>query len=330
MVDTPRITKESVASARQTLIEQGRKPSQRSVIKLLGGGSFSQVGPLLRELETEAGDVPGSVLTEPLSTAVQEAVESLWRELGKEADRVVNEARQQFEREMKAEQAARAQAEASAARTQEALQEANTKVASHEKSLAQERALLEQVRAAVEQERLSHAKTETRCDAAESLSAERKELRDEAISDRDRQAALLTSLQTKHEEQHRLHQQVVAEQRTECESRTESLTSELTESRASVAEQKSKLKNLVRENTNLVTINNGLTAREEKTQTVVLNLEGKVSGLAVMLEAEKEKLAALQSTMETRLYDKEQLITSLKEQVASKSAVLKKKTKRKP
>ena len=48
MVDTPLITRESVASARQTLLAHGRKASQRAVIKHLGGGSFSQVGPLLR------------------------------------------------------------------------------------------------------------------------------------------------------------------------------------------------------------------------------------------------------------------------------------------
>ena len=100
MVDTPLITRDSVASARQELLAQGRKVSQRAVIKLLGGGSFSQVGPLLRELDSEAGDVPGSMLTEPLTAAVTDAIEALWRALGVEADRVVNDARQQFERDI--------------------------------------------------------------------------------------------------------------------------------------------------------------------------------------------------------------------------------------
>ena len=74
MVDTPLITRDSVARARDALLAQGRKASQRAVIKHLGGGSFSQVGPLLRELESEAGEVPGSALTEPLTAAVTEAV----------------------------------------------------------------------------------------------------------------------------------------------------------------------------------------------------------------------------------------------------------------
>ena len=54
-----------------------------------------------------------------------------------------------------------------------------------------------------------------------------------------------------------------------------------------------------------------------------------MSGLTVMLDAEKEKLVALQSTMATRLDDKDQLIASLKKQVVSQQVVAKKKTKRK-
>lgn len=317
MVDTPRITKESVANARQTLLEQGRKPSQRSVIKLLGGGSFSQVGPLLRELAAEAGDAPGSALTEPLTMAVNEAVETLWRELGKEADGVVNEARQQFERELKTEQAARLKAETTAERTQEALQASEAKVADVEKSLATERASLEQVRAALEQERLAHTKTEAQCDAAESLANERKVLRDEAIADRDRQATLLATVQAKHDEQLEQLQQAIAEQRTEFELRIESVTNELTGSRTTLAEQKSELKNLMRENTNLETISASSLVRVDKTLASLSKLEGQVSGLNASLESEKDKLATLQSTMATRLSDKDQLIDSLEKQLVS-------------
>ena len=50
----------------------------------------------------------------------------------------------------------------------------------------------------------------------------------------------------------------------------------------------------------------------------------------MMLETAKEKLLALQRTMATRLDDKDQLITSLEQQVFAQSVVAKKKTKRKP
>ena len=331
MIDTPFVTKDSVAGARLALIEQGRKPSQRSVIKLLGGGSFSQVGPLLRELEAETGEAPGSTLTEPLTAAVNEAVESLWRELGAEADRVVTEARQQFERDVKAEQAARSQAEAAAARTQEALQGSQAKVVETEKSLAQESATLEQVRAALEQERLEHTKTETHLEAAESLATERKVLRDEAIDDRNRQSALLGPLQLKCDQQLEQLQQTMSEQRTEFEQCIESLKEELTASRTAATEHKSELKNLKRENTNLATINSGLSTRVDKALASMSKLEGQVSGHTVMLDAEREKLTALRSTMATRLEDKDHLIASLEKQVDAAQVELKKKSaKRKP
>ncbi|MDB4222217.1 DNA-binding protein [Granulosicoccus sp.] len=329
MVDTPLVTKDSVAGARLVLIEQGRKPSQRSVIKLLGGGSFSQVGPILRELEAENGEAPGSALTEPLTNSVSEAVESLWRELGAEADKVVIEARQQFEKDLKAEQAARTQAEAAAARTQEALQVSTAKVLETEKSLAHESATLEQVRAALELERLAQTKTQAQLEAAESLATERKVLRDEAIVDRDRQASLLGPLQMKCDKQLEQLQQAIAEQRTEFEQRIESLSNELTASRTAVTEHKSELKNLSREKTNLETINVGLSARVDKTLASLSTVQAQVSGQSVLLDVEKEKVAALQVAMATRLDDKNQLIASLKKQVVQQSVVSKKKTKRK-
>ena len=329
MVDTPLVSKDSVAGARLALIEQGRKPSQRSVIKLLGGGSFSQVGPLLRELEAETGEAPGSALTGPLTNSVSEAVESLWRELGAEADRVVNEARQQFEKDLKVEQGARTQAEAAAARTQEALQVSTAKVLETEKSLAHESATLEQVRAALELERLAHTKTQAQLEAAESLAAERKVLRDEAIDDRDRQASLLGPLQMKCDKQLEQLQQAIAEQRAEFESRIESLSNKLTASRTAATEQKSELKSLTREKTNLQTINAGLSARVDKTLASLSTVQAQVSGQTVLLDAEKEKVATFQVAMATRLDDKDQLIASLKKQVVPQSVVAKKKTKRK-
>jgi hypothetical protein len=58
-------------------------------------------------------------------------------------------------------------------------------------------------------------------------------------------------------------------------------------------------------------------------------VQAQVSGQTVLLDAEKEKVAALQVAMATRLDDKDQLIASLKKQVVPQSVVAKKKTKRK-
>lgn len=329
MVDTPLVTRESVANARLELIEQGQTPTQRAVIKLLGGGSFSQVGPILRALEAEFGETPGSALTEPLTVSVNDAVESLWRELGAEADKVVNQARKQFEKDLKAEQAARTQAEAVAARTQESLQASTAKVLETEKLLAHERATQEQVRAALELEHLAHTKSQAQLEAAESLATERKVLRDEAIVDRDRQAALLGQLQMKCDKQLEQLQQAITVQRADFERRIESLSKEVTASRAAVTEHKSELKNLTRENTNLSTINAGLSARVDKTLESLSTVQAQVSSQTVLLEAEKERVAAFRVAMTTRLDDKDQLIASLKKQVFQQSVVAKKKTKRK-
>jgi chromosome segregation ATPase len=141
---------------------------------------------------------------------------------------------------------------------------------------------------------------------------------------------LLGSLQLKCDQQLEQLQQAISEQRAEFELRIESLNLELTASRTAVAEHKSELKNLLRENTNLDTINASLLVRVDKTHSSMSKVEGQVSGLTVMLDAEKEKLAALQVAMATRIDDKDQLIASLEQQVLSKSVVAKKKTERKP
>jgi chromosome segregation protein len=225
---------------------------------------------------------------------------------------------------------ARAQSDATAARTQEALQASEAKAVDLEKSLARERASLEQVKAALQQERLAYTKIEAQCDAAESLAAERRALRDEAIADRDRQAALVARVQTKHDEQIEQQQHAIAEQRTKFELRIESITNELTASRTAIADHKSELKNLMREKINLETINASSLVRVEKTQASLSQLEGEMSGLNVMLESEKEKLTTLTSTMATRLSDKDQLIASIEKQLVSQHVGSKKtRTKRK-
>ena len=223
MVDTPLITRDSVASARQALLAQGRKASQRAVIKHLGGGSFSQVGPLLRELESEAGEAPGSALTEPLTAAVTEAIETLWRALGVEADRVVNDARQQFERDLKAEQAARSQAEVTTVRTQEHLQAAQTTLAGVEKALAREQSACEQTTAALEQERLAHTRTDTQREAAQAQATERQQLRDEALAERDGFRVELDSVRRQSDELTQALRQEISEQRIAHEKRVDAL-----------------------------------------------------------------------------------------------------------
>ncbi len=110
-------------------------------------------------------------------SAVTEAIEALWRALGLEADRVVNDARQQFERDLKVEQAARTQAEAATSRTQEHLQAAQSTLVGLEKALASEQSAREQTTAALEQERLAHTRTDTQREAAQALAAERQQLR---------------------------------------------------------------------------------------------------------------------------------------------------------
>lgn len=110
---------------------------------------------------------------------------ALCRALCMEADRVVNDARQQFDRDLKAEQAAWTQAEAATSRTQEHLQVAQTTLVSLEKDLASEQSAREQTSNALEQERLAHTKTEAQWEAAQGLAAERRHLRGEALAKRD-------------------------------------------------------------------------------------------------------------------------------------------------
>ncbi len=316
MVDTPLITRDSVARARQALLAQGRKASQRAVIKHLGGGSFSQVGPLLRELESEAGEVAGSALTEPLNAALTEAIEGLWRALGLEADRVVNDARQQFERDLKAEQAARAQAEAATVRTQEHLQAAQTTLIGLEKALAFEQSAREQTTAALEQERLAHTRTDTQREAAEALAVERQQLRDEALAERDGLRVELDSVRRGSDEATQALRREIDEHRTAHEKRVDALNESAATARTSLAEQRSQLDALQRENTNLTTLNSGLSVRIDNTQSSLASTDAQLSALKAQRTAEQREGEALQSMMTSRLADKDELIASLQRQIA--------------
>ena len=81
--------------------------------------------------------------------------------------------------------------------------------------------------------------------------------------------------------------------------------------RTTVAEQKSELNNLTRENTKLETIGVSSLVRSEKTLASLSKLQGQVSGLNVKLESEKEKVVTLHGTMASRLSDKDEQIASL-------------------
>ncbi|MGQ7848703.1 DNA-binding protein [Granulosicoccus sp. 3-233] len=319
MVDTPLITRDSVARAREALLAQGHKASQRAVIKHLGGGSFSQVGPLLRELEAEAGEAPGSALTEPLNAAVTEAIESLWRALGLEADRVVNDARQQFERDLKAEQAARTQAEAATARTQEHLQAAQTKVVGLEKALASEQAGREQAAAALEQERLAHTRTDTQREAAQALATERQQLRDEALAERDALRVELDNIRHQTEALSETLHREMTELRTAHEQRVDALNEAASEARASLTEQRSELEARQRENANLATLNDSLSVRIDKAQTALASTEVQLSALNAQRTAEQREREELQTMMASRLADKDALIASLLKQITEPS-----------
>ncbi len=281
------------------------------MIKHLGGGSFSQVGPLLRELESEAGEVPGSALTEPLLAAVTEAIEALWRALGLEADRVVNDARQQFERDLKVEQAARTQAEAATVRTQEHLQVAQTTLAGLEKALASEQSAREQTSIALEQEHLAHTRTDTQREAAE-----RQQLRDEALAERDGLRVELDSVRRQSDESTQALRREISEQRSAHEKRVDALNEAAAAARTSLAEQRSQLDALQRENTNLTTLNSGLSVRIDNTQSTLASIEGQLLALKAQRTAEQREWEALQSMMTSRLADKDELIASLQQQIA--------------
>ena len=275
MVDTPRITKDSVAQARQALIEQGRKPSQRLVIKHLGGGSFSQVGPLLRELAVEAGEVSGSALTEPLTAAVGEAVESLWRELGKEADRVVGDARAQFERELAREQQARSDAESAARRVQDSLIETRAQLAKTETALNEEQAARERIQAALEQERLAHTKTDAERAAAEESATERQTLFEQVDTERKTLATNLDEMREKHERERQVSRDAAAAAENESREQIHTLNQLLAKAQTTITTQQGQLDTLAREKSNLSTINAGLSARIEAVLTDRGDAQGK-------------------------------------------------------
>lgn len=86
--------------------------------------------------------------------------------------------------------------------------------------------------------------------------------------------------------------------------------------RTSLAEQRSQLDTLQRENTNLTTLNSSLSVRIDNTQSTRANIEGKLLALKAQHTAEQRERETLQSMMTSRLADKDELIASLKQQIA--------------
>ena len=171
------ITREDVAHARAELIEAGRRPSQRAVLGVLGRGSFSTIGPWLRELEAETarGDAgaPARPGTEPLEAAVRDAVARAWKALGAEADDVVDRARRGFERELSTAHEARDRATAATERVQQRLQDASGRLDQTRAELATTAAELDRVRREHMAESVAHARLRARADGLEALAGER-------------------------------------------------------------------------------------------------------------------------------------------------------------
>ncbi len=211
MAETAALTKEAVAEARAQLIARDRKPSQRAIIKYLGRGSFSQVGPWLRELDAEEGDKSGSRLAEPLSEAVGNATAELWRALGAEADRVVEDARQGFEKRTQAAEGERDRAQASLERLRQELQAAKLLEETQREELSTRSAALDASRSAHAAETAAHAETRGRAEGLAALAAERQvgleqlqrerdEIRRTWIDERETSAAELAALIDTHEQ----------------------------------------------------------------------------------------------------------------------------------
>ena len=229
---------------------------------------------------------------------------------------MVNDARQQFERDLKVEQAARTQAEAATSRTQEHLQAAQSTLVGLEKALASEQSAREQTTAALEQERLAHTRTDTQREAAQAQAAERQQLRDEALAERDGLRVELDSVRRQTDELTQALRREIDDQRSAHEKRVEALNETAATVRTSLAEQRSQLDVLQRENTNLTTLNSGLSVRIDNTQSSLASTDAQLSALKAQRTAEQREGEALQSMMTSRLADKDELIASLQRQIA--------------
>ncbi len=193
---------------------------------------------------------------------------------------------------------------------------AQTTLVGLEKALASEQSAREQTAAALEQERLAHTRTDTQREAAQALAAERQQLRDEALAERDGLRVELDSVRRQSDELTQALRREISEQRSDHEKRVEELKEVVAAARTSLAEQRSQLDALQRENTNLSTVNNGLSVRIDKTQSTLASADAQLLTLNAQRTAEQREGKTLQSMMTSRLVDKDELIASLQRQIA--------------
>ena len=311
MAETAALTKEAVAEARAQLIARDRKPSQRAIIKYLGRGSFSQVGPWLRELDAEEGDKSGSRLAEPLTEAVGKATTELWRALGAEADRVVEDARQGFEKRTQAAEGERDRAQASLERLRQELQAAKLRGEAQREELTTQSVDLDASRSAHATETAAHAETRGRAEGLAALAAERQAALEQLLSERDqlrragaveREAAAVERATRTGEHEQRL---------AERDQRIESLLGELSSSRLAVARLETRVERLdARHLEYEAQVGEG----QKRHQALIDAHTGLQARFAALNEAKMAVDQALMNTSEAqsqRLADKERLIARL-------------------
>jgi chromosome segregation ATPase len=132
--------------------------------------------------------------------------------------------------------------------------------------------------------------------AAQALATERQRLRDEALSQRD---ALRTELDVVRRDATLATEQLQRnfwEQRSAAEQRVDALSAELGQARLSLAEHRSQLDARQRENTNLTTINSGLSVRIDRTQSALASTEAQLAALDAQRTVEQREMITLQQT----------------------------------
>lgn len=94
------VSREAVFQAAQKIAEGGARPSQTKVRELLGGGSFSDIGPLLRQWQQihKAGSVASPLeMPEDAMMALNDLGKRLWSILSAQSATMIEAARQGFD-----------------------------------------------------------------------------------------------------------------------------------------------------------------------------------------------------------------------------------------
>lgn len=94
-----KITREAVFQAAEAVLAQGQEPSQVKVRKLLGSGSFSDIGPFLKAWHEARGAIrPAASMDMPdaAKNAIAENGQILWQIVSAEAAQAIEAARREF------------------------------------------------------------------------------------------------------------------------------------------------------------------------------------------------------------------------------------------